>query len=102
MEQTRQPTRQLPPPASLPMPRRRSWFAPLFGGVAEVLARLAEVCLHPLIVLPLFFGVLGTTNLSIGGAVAIVLAAGSLGMALAAPFQVDRWPNLRLYTLLAA
>lgn len=102
MEQTRQQTRQLPPPASLPMPRRRSWFAPLFGSVAEVLARLAEVCLHPLVILPLFFGVLGTTNLGIGGAVAIVLAAGSVGAALAAPFQVDRWPNLRLYTLLAA
>jgi hypothetical protein len=75
---------------------------PLFGGVAEVLARLADVCLHPLIVLPLFFGVLGATNLGIGGAVAIVLAAGSIGVALAAPLQVDRWPNLRLYVLLGA
>jgi hypothetical protein len=102
MEQTHQPTRQLPPPAALPLPRQRGWYAPLFGGVAEVLARLAEICLHPLIVLPLFFGVLGTTNLGIGGAVATVLAAGSVGMALAAPFQVDRWPNMRLYVLLGA
>ena len=102
MEQSRQQTRQLPPPAAMPLPGRRVWQAPLFGGLAEVLAQLAEVCLHPVIVLPLFFGVLGTTNAGIGGAVAIVLAAGLIGGALAAPLQVDRWPNLRLYTLLGA
>ena len=102
MEQTRQQTRQLPPPAAMPFMRRWGWYAPLFGGLAEVLARLAEVCLHPLIVLPLFFGVLGSTSAGVGGAVALVLAAGLLGGALAAPFQVDRWPNLRLYALLGA
>ena len=39
MEQTHQPTRQLPPPAALPLPRQRGWYAPLFGGVAEHVAR---------------------------------------------------------------
>lgn len=102
MQQTHQPTRQLPPPAAMPLPRRRAWHAPVFSGLAEVLARLAEVCLHPLIVLPLFFGTLGATNAGTGGAVAVVVAAGLAGGALAAPLQVDRWPTLRLYALLGA
>ena len=102
MEQIRSQTRQLPPPSSAPLPRQRVWYLPLFGGVAEVLAQLAQVCLHPLIILPLFFAVFASTNSGLGGAVAVVVAAGSIGAALAAPFQIERWPRIRLYLLLVA
>lgn len=94
--------RQLPPPSARALPRARAWYVPLFGGVAEVLARLAEICLNPLIVLPLFFGVLDGTYVGVGVAVAVVLAAGAVGGALAGPLQVERWPRLRLYALVVA
>src|SRR3954454_14992656 len=80
-------TRQLPRPASVALPdpqvpARPRWPAPLLSGLAEVLAQLAEFSLSPLIVLPLFFAFSGGEGVTIGRAVAIVLAAGSLGAAL--------------------
>lgn len=93
-------TKQLPAPDALAPPQMRRWPAPLFGGLAEILTRLADVCLHPLIVLPLFFALSDDTNLAIGRAVALILAAGALAGALAAPLSSDRWPKLRLITLI--
>jgi hypothetical protein len=92
-------TKQLPAPRELAPPRLRRWPAPLFGGIAEVLTRLADVCLHPLIILPLFFAVSSDTNVEIGRAVALILAAGALAGAVTSPLAGDRWPKLRLLTL---
>lgn len=94
-------TKQLPAQAALAPPRLRRWPAPLFGGIAEILTRLADVCLHPLIVLPLFFAIANDSNLAIGRAIALILAAGALAGALAAPLAGDRWPRLRLIALAA-
>lgn len=100
-------TKQLPRPSGVALPEpqvqvRRRWPAQVLGGLAEVLTHLAEVCLSPLIVLPLFFAVAGGESVTIGRAVAIVLAAGSLGAALAAPLAGERWPRVRLLVLVVA
>lgn len=91
-------TKQLPPHASAPAP---SWRDTTLAGLAEVLARLTDVCLHPVIVLPLFFAAAGTSAIGVGRAIALILAAGALAGVLATPLSGERWPRVRLGTLVA-
>jgi hypothetical protein len=90
-------TKQLPPPTSA-LPQQ--WRGTLLSGVAEILDRLAETCLHPLIVLPLFFAASGASATGIGRAIAIVLGASALAGALATPLVGERWPRARLIALI--
>lgn len=94
-------TKQLPAPSAPALPLTARWRTPLLGGATEVLARLADVCLHPLIVLPLFFAIGGDTALGLGRALALFLAAGFLASACITPLAGERWPRLRLLALLA-
>lgn len=91
-------TKQLPPPA---MPVPQPWSSTLPAGIAEILDRLAETCLHPVIVLPLFFAAAGASATGIGRAIAIVLGIAALAGALTAPLAGERWPRARLITLSA-
>ena len=95
-------TKQLPPPAAPALPFVSRWHAPVLGGVAEILSRLADACLHPVIVLPLFFAIASDTATGIGRAVALFLAAGFLASALITPLSGERWPRLRLGALVIA
>lgn len=92
-------TKQLPAPSAPTLPFATRWRAPALGGVADVLTRLADVCLHPLIVLPLFFAVASDTAVGLGRAVALILAAGFLASAAITPFSGERWLRLRLAVL---
>ncbi len=92
-------TKQLSPPSAPALPLARCWRAPVLGGVAEVLNQAADVCLHPLIILPLFFAVSGDTNAELGRVIALILAAGLLAGAVTAPLMGERWPRLRLSVL---
>lgn len=91
--------KQLPPPTpALPQP----WRGTFLVGVAELLDRLAETCLHPVIVLPLFFAAAGTAALGVGRAIAIVLGVAAIAGALVTPLAGERWPRVRLIALIAA
>ena len=94
-------TKQLPAPSAPALPLTARWQTPILGSVAEVLARLADSCLHPLIILPLFFAVSGDTFFGLGRAVALILAAGYLASAAILPLASDHWPRLRLGALVA-
>lgn len=93
-------TKQLPAPSAPALPLTARWHTPILGSVSEVLARLADVCLHPLIVLPLFFAISGDTALGLGRAIALILAAGFLASACVTPFAGEQWPRWRLIALL--
>jgi uncharacterized membrane protein len=94
-------TKQLPPPTAAPLPFAARWHTPVLGGIAEVLTRLADVCLHPVIVLPLFFAIASDTATGIGRAIALLLGAGFLASAIVTPFSGERWPRLRLGLLVS-
>jgi len=90
-------TKQLPPPMSaVPQP----WRGTFLAGVAEILDRLAETCLHPVIVLPLFFAAAGTSAVGVGRAIAIILGVAAVAGALATPLTGERWPRARLIALI--
>ena len=93
-------TRQLPAPSAPPLPLVSRWHSPVFSGAAEILSRLADICLHPLIVLPLFFAVAGETSFTLGRAIALILAAGFVASAVIMPLAGETWPRLRLGALL--
>ena len=84
-------TKQLPPPATAttftPPP---PWRGTFLVGVAEILDRLAGTCLHPVIVLPLFFTAANSSATEVGRAIAIVLGVAAIAGALIAPLTGDR------------
>ena len=94
-------TRQLPPPAATATPAQ-SWRGTFLAGVAEVLDRLAETCLHPLIVLPLFFAAAGSSATAVGRALAIILGVAAIAGALVTPLGGEHWPRARLVAIVAA
>jgi hypothetical protein len=94
-------TKQLPPPASAST-SPRPWHGTFLAGVAEILDRIAETCLQPVIVLPLFFAAANTSAVGVGRALAIVLGVGAIAGALVTPLAGERWPRARLIALIAA
>lgn len=88
----------------LPLPARREWRGPALGQASELLNGLAAICLHPSIVLPLFFAALALSTVTIGRAVALVLAAEALATAVAigAAPALERRAGFRLGGLLGA
>ncbi|MGN6755055.1 MAG: hypothetical protein ACTHMJ_01570 [Thermomicrobiales bacterium] len=90
-------TKLLPPPA---IRRRRLPLA--CNVVAEVLSQCADACLHPMIVLPLFFAVYLPTEREVGGAVALVLAAAAIAAGLGAVLTFEEHPRVRFGALLGA
>lgn len=89
-------TKQLPAPATSALPLVVRWRRPVLNGIAEICSRFAEVCLHPVIVLPLLFGLASESNGSVGRAIALVLAASILSGVVALALAADRWAQLRL------
>lgn len=90
-------TKQLAPPASVPA---RPWRSITLAGAAELVARIADVCLHPLIVLPLFFAAAGTSPTGVGRAIALILGTGVLAGTLITPLTAERWLRTRLIVLI--
>ncbi len=88
-------TRQLPASTTSPLPIAQRWRTPTLVGIAEALARFAEACLHPLIVLPLLFATTTESDLGIGWSIAILIAASLLASVLAIPPLGAQWPRLR-------
>src|SRR5919199_1825820 len=72
---------------ALPAPQaRRSWRNPALGQLADALTAAADVCVHPLVVVPLFIATLTESTVTVGLAVALVLGASALAYPLAAAF----------------
>lgn len=67
----------------LALPAGRSWRNPALGQAADALAAMADMCVHPLVVLPLFIAGLTDSTVTIGLAIALVVAATALGYPLA-------------------
>ena len=96
-------TKQLPPPATAAtFTPSQPWRGTFLTGVAEILDRLAETCLHPVIVLPLFFAAASSSASEVGRAIAIVLGIAAIAGVLSAPLAGDRWPRARLLALIVA
>lgn len=89
----------------LALPARRDWRSPPLRQAIDILTQMADTCLHPLVVLPLFVvGLAGAavSPVTIGFAVASLLAAEALGSALAAALALERRARLQLNGLLVA
>lgn len=84
----------------LALPARRGWRGGVLDQITEALTAVAEVCLHPIVVLPLFFAGLTTSTVTVGLAIAVVLAAAPLGMVPA--LLLERRTGLQTTALLGA
>ena len=72
---------------ALPAPQaQRSWRNPALGQLADALTAAADVCIHPLVIVPLFIATLTESTVTVGLAVALVLGASALAHPLAAAF----------------
>ena len=72
---------------ALPAPQaRRGWRNPALGQLAVALTAAADVCIHPLVIVPLFIATLTESTVTVGLAVALVLGASALAHPLAAAF----------------
>lgn len=84
----------------LALPATRSWRNPALGLAIDLLTALADVCLQPLVIVPLFIVALTDSLVVAGVAVALMLAAREFAHPLAV--GLERYTLLRLGGLIGA